>query len=198
VLVPRFQLEGSLWPAARHGAIGGIVVWFVMTLLSLAIPIAIVVTVFRRIQQVTRRLDDPARLRQAFAESAAAALKRAGADPKAVAKKLEVLGMGTPGERSAADLRDALQQARVAVQTSEEPRMAPMKRSVSAPRVALQRPPRPRRPQPVQKLGGLDMGDRSRLSEPPDISEPHGPLPFSANWLAFAALLGAVAYYVLS
>ena len=55
-----------------------------------AIPIAIVWKVVRRLQQVRREFSDPARLRRAFAEHAASALRRAGADPQSVAK-LEVL-----------------------------------------------------------------------------------------------------------
>src|SRR5262245_28710285 len=101
-----------------------------MTLISLAIPIAIVVTILRRIQQATRRLNDPARLQRAFAESAAAALKRAGADPETVAK-LEVLGV--PGPPTAT-------------------RRVALKRPPPPPR-----PQRPRRPQPVARAGGLDM-----------------------------------------
>jgi|SRR5688572_16182752 len=55
-----------------------------------AIPIAIVWKVVRRLQQVRREFSDPARLRRAFAEHAASALRRAGAEPRSVAK-LEVL-----------------------------------------------------------------------------------------------------------
>jgi hypothetical protein len=55
-----------------------------------AIPIAIVWKVARRLQQVRREFSDPAKLRRAFAEHAASALRRAGAAPQSVAK-LEVL-----------------------------------------------------------------------------------------------------------
>src|SRR5436309_15710227 len=85
-----------------------------MTFAAIAIPVVVVVMIVRRVSQVTQRLRDPGRLQQVFAESAAAALRRAGADPKAVAE-LEVLGMGQPGERGAVDLRAALQEARAAL-----------------------------------------------------------------------------------
>jgi hypothetical protein len=53
------------------------------------------------------------------------------------------------------------------------------------------------RQQPVAPLGGLDLGDRFRLSEPPDISEPPGPAAFGGSWIAVVALLGAGAWYFL-
>ncbi|HKA16362.1 MAG TPA: hypothetical protein VKH41_15165 [Myxococcota bacterium] len=168
-----------------------------MTLIAVAIPIAIAVSIARRVERVARRLSDPARLQRAFAESGAAALRRAGADPEAVAK-LEVVGMGAVGDHGATDLRAALEEARAAM-------TAP---AVKLRRTALQDPPRPprtpreprpvrpRRQAPVQQPIGLDTGDRFRLSEPPDMGEQHG--PFNANWLALAVAIGAVAYYLMN
>lgn len=188
-----------------------------MTLAALAIPIVIVAKIVRRVRDVSSRLRDPTRLQRVFAESAAAALRRAGADPKAIAK-LEVLGMGQSGERGGVDLRAALQEARAALRKpdaaapipSAAPPPAPppslfddalplphAARPRAAPRPAPHRIPRPRRPTPVTPIGGFDMGDRFRLSEPPETGEPHGPLSFNANWLALAALVGAAAYYLL-
>ena len=175
----------------------------VMRLVAIAIPIAIAVTIIRRAQQVAQRLRDPNRLQQGIAESAAAALGRAGADPRA-ATKVQVLGMGAPGERTAIDLLDALQEARAALQTSSagrQPRIAaspPPRPSLPRrpePSPRPQRAPRPRPSAPVAPLGGLDTGDRFRLSEPPDTGESQGPLPFSASWLALAAVIGAAAWY---
>src|SRR5262249_7624116 len=82
----------------------------VMTLIAVAIPIATA----RRGARVGRRRPPPARLQRAFAESGAAALRRAGADPEAVAK-LEVVGMGAVGDHGATDLRAALEEARAAM-----------------------------------------------------------------------------------
>jgi hypothetical protein len=133
--------------------------------------------------------------------------------------------MGQSGERGAVDLRDALQEARAALRrpdtaaripsTAPIPSAAPPPAqprslfddalplpSVARPRAAtlhaLHRPPRPRRQHtPAAPSAGLQMGDRFRLSEPPEISEPHGPLSFNANWFAAAALVGATAYYLM-
>lgn len=55
-----------------------------------AIPIAIVWKVVRRLQQVRREFSDPARLQRAFAEHTASALRRAGAAPQ-LGAELEVL-----------------------------------------------------------------------------------------------------------
>lgn len=195
-----------------------------MVLVALAVPILFVAKIVRRIREMSQRLQDPTRLQRVFAETAAAALRRAGADPKAIAK-VEVLGQGAPSEPGA-DLRAALYEARIgmrkhgaavpirpaapavpAVQEppslfEDEPRQPPQPPRSAPPRVALEqslhRTPRPRRQQaPVAPLGGFDAGDRFRLSEPPELNEPHGPLQFNANWLALAALVGAAAYYLM-
>jgi hypothetical protein len=191
----------------------------VITLGVLAIPILIVAKIMRRVREVSGRLSDPTRLQRVFAESAAAALRRAGADPKAVAK-LEVIGMGQSGERGAVDLRDALQEARAALRkpdpgepipsttpipSTAPPRslfddalpLPPVARPRAAPRPAPHRTPRPRRPTPVTPIGGFETGDRFRLSEPPEIREARRRMPFDANWLAIAAAIGAAVYYLL-
>jgi hypothetical protein len=70
----------------------------------------------------------------------------------------------------------------------------------AAHRQVLQRPPRPTRRQPtapIAPLGGLETGESFRLSEPPEAGEPHGPFPFSSNWLALAAAIGTAAYYLV-
>ncbi len=103
-----------------------------VTIAFVAIPIAIVVTIVRRLARVSQRLRDPTRLQQAVA-------------------KLEVIGMGAPHARA--------------------------------------RPP-------TNRLGGLDMGDSFRLSEPPDQGEPHARVAIS-NWFAVALFAGAAAYYFL-
>jgi len=135
-----------------------------------AIPIAIVVKVVRRLQQMTRGLSDPARLQRAFAEHAATALRRAGADPRSIAK-LEVLRQPLATERGVAPPVRALPRA--------------------------PRSPRPRpRPSPSQASLGLDMGDSFRLAQPPDQGEPHAPVAIS-NWLAVALFAVAAAYWFL-
>jgi hypothetical protein len=59
-------------------------------------------------------------------------------------------------------------------------------------------PRAPRRMRPAARtVVGLDMGDRFRLSEPPDLGESHGPRAFNANWLAVAALAFAALYYLV-
>ena len=146
------------------------IVMTLLVLIALAVPILFVAKIVRRVREMSQRLQDPTRLQRVFAESAAAALRRAGADPKAIAK-LEVRGM----DQSAA-------------QPPELPR--PLFE-------AAQRNPRPRRQHRPAPTVGFDMGDRFRLSEPPEISEPRGPLPFSVNWLAAAALVGAAAYHLM-
>jgi hypothetical protein len=40
------------------------------------------------------------------------------------------------------------------------------------------------------------MGDRFRLSEPPEIGEPYARVAIS-NWFAVALFAGAAAYYLL-
>src|SRR5437899_2346892 len=116
---------------------------FLIALAAVAIPIIVVAKVVRRVKQVTSRLSDPTRLQRAFAESAAAALRRAGADPKAVAK-LEVLGMGEPSRHGTIDLRAAVREARAALPAAaparEAPRAALLPRGAPTPTQA--RPPR--------------------------------------------------------
>src|SRR5688572_11765234 len=116
---------------------------------------------------MTRGLSDPARLQRAFAEHAATALRRAGADPESIAK-LEVLRRPPATERVVEPVR-ALPHAR--------------------------RSPRPR-PRPAQPSLGLDMGDSFRLSQPPDQGEPQAPFGIS-NWVVMALLVGAAAYFLL-
>jgi hypothetical protein len=123
-----------------------------LTFALIAIPIAVMASLVRRVKQVTRRLDDPARLQQLFAESAVSALRRAGADSQSVA------------------------------------RVEPVRA------VLMQRPSRPRRQAPMNRGVGLDMGDSFRLSEPPELNEPRGPVSF-ANWLAVALFAAAVTWY---
>jgi hypothetical protein len=125
-------------------------------------------------------------------------LRRAGADPKAIAK-LEVLGMGGAGEPGAVDSPVPIPSAAPSHSLFDA---APQRPPVARPRTATvraqHRPPRSRRSHtPVTPLGGFEMGDRFRLSEPPEISEPRGPLSFSVNWLAAAALVGAAAYHLM-
>ena len=132
-----------------------------------AIPIAIVVKVVRRLQQMTRGLSDPARLQRAFAEHAATALRRAGADPQSIAK-LDVLRQPPATDRV----------------------VEPVRALPRAPRS-----PRPR-PRPSQPLLGLDMGDSFRLAQPPDQGEPQAPFGIS-NWVVMALLVGAAAYFLL-
>jgi hypothetical protein len=141
--------------------------------LALAVPIVVVVSIVRRVKQISSRLADPTRLQKAFAESAAAALRRAGTDPQSLAR-LETYGV-----------RDS------ALDPDSEPEPIPLPH----PGRGLQRPRRAR----VMRSGpvSFEMGDRFRLSEPPEIHEPHGPIATGANWLVFAALAGAAAYYLL-
>jgi hypothetical protein len=150
--------------------------WLISLLIGLAIPVFIIVTIVRRLKQFTSRLSDPSRLQKAFAESAAAALRRAGAEPKGIARLEAIAPEPTPA--AAFDVSEPI------------PRPLPRRRTA-----ALHRAPRPRRPINRPEPISFEMGDHFRLSVPPDLSEPHGPLPFSPNWLAFAALLGAAAYY---
>ncbi len=214
---PYARRRSRLAPAAGRRYRSGVVLEIIVTLMTLAfvaIPIVIVVKIARRVGQVTQRLRDPTRLQQVFAESAAAALRRAGADPKAIAK-LEVLGMGRPGQPKTADLRVALQQARATLgaQSLEAPTelpervqraefgvvVPPAPRPIESLRAVtpLRRTPRMRPSSSANRPLSLDAGDQFRLSEPPDIQEPQGPLPFGANWIAFAAVLAAAAYYFL-
>jgi hypothetical protein len=166
--------------------------WFALlvTLAALAIPIAIVAKIVRRVREVTSRLRDPTHLQRVFAQSTAAALRRAGTDPLAVAARVEAPGAGGAGDRRAADLRAVLEEARAALPAPARPIEA-----YEAER-PLHRPPRPRH-DPVTPLGGFEAGDRFRLSEPPELSEPHGPASLSGSWLALVALLGAAAYFFL-
>jgi hypothetical protein len=192
-----------------------------MVLAALAVPIVFVAKIVRRVREVSQRLQDPTRLQRVFAETAAAALRRAGADPQAVAK-VEVLGQGAADERGA-DLRAALYEARTGMRqhgaavpvrpaapavpvpeplSSFEREPRPQLPRSAPPRAALEhslhRTPRPRRQHPpVAPLGSFDAGDHFRLSEPAETGEPHGPLQFNANWLALAAVVGAAAYYLL-
>jgi hypothetical protein len=153
----------------------------VMTLAAVAIPIIVVAMIVRRVREV-------------------------------------LLGTGQSSERGAVDLRAALQEARAALRKPDAAASIPLAAPLPAPppslfddalplppvarpraaaRPAPHRTPRPRRPTPVTPIGGFDMGDRFRLSEPPEIREARRPLPFNANWLAAAALVGAAAYYLL-
>jgi hypothetical protein len=147
---------------------------FLMLLIAVAIPLAVISAILRRVKQVSSRLGDPTRLQKAFAESAAAALRRAGPDPQSVA-----------------------QSARFVEPGSTPPKL-PVPEPAAPPRLggSLQRPARPRPGPPIQRSDriGFEIGDRFRLSEPPEIHEPYRP-SFNANWLAFAAAVGAAAYY---
>jgi len=178
-----------------------------LAIASVAIPIAIVVAIVRRVARVSERLRDPTRLQRAFAESAAAALRRAGADPKAVAK-LEVLRPEPTVDR-VADRNAVAYEARIGLQRkggyAMQPRppvaVAPEPPSLieDEPRPRLQplrRAPRPRaQPTPSPSLG-LDLGDSFRLDEPPEINEPRGAFAVS-NWFAFALFASAAAYCFL-
>ena len=75
-----------------------------------AIPIAIVVTIVRRVQQIRVGVSDPRASSSVFAEPAAAALRRAGADPEAVAK-LEVLGQEHAADRARRSARQGVRGA---------------------------------------------------------------------------------------
>jgi len=116
-----------------------------------------------------------------FAQSAASALRRAGADPKAVARLEEL---------TRRKLRHTHEPSAPVAFELPLPQEEPLAR---VERLRPRRRPSP----PVSPLGGIDLGDRFRLSEPPEISEPHGPVGFNANWIAFAALLGGAVYYLL-
>src|SRR4029450_4200567 len=82
-----------------------------LVLVALAVPILFVANIVRRVREMSQRLQDPTRLQRVFAETAAAAPRRAGADPR-VAAKVEVLGQGAADERGP-DLRAALYEARI-------------------------------------------------------------------------------------
>jgi hypothetical protein len=173
-----------------------------ITIALIAIPIAVVVSLIRRMGQFTDRLRDPSRHQRVFAEHAAAALRRAGAEPEALAKlerlgrgpaKLERLGRGPA--KIETDLRVAAYEARIGLQRPAAPE--PARVFDDPPRAqALRRPPRPR-PRPTQSPSlGLDLGESFRLSEPPEINEPHAPFAIS-NWLAVALFAGAAAWAFL-
>jgi hypothetical protein len=162
-----------------------------LTIAVVAIPIVVLTRIALRVSEAAKKLRDPARLQQMFAETAAAALRRAGADPKAL-EKLTVLGPRTP------PLAQPLPVASEPLSFEVMNPLAP----AAAPRRGLQRAPRPRRrsaraPAPLAPLGGLDASDRFRLSEPPDIGEAQGLLGFDANWLLIAALAGGAAWYLV-
>src|SRR5262245_27977621 len=114
--------------------------WALFTLVALAF----VVSIARRVNPISDRLSDPSRLQRVFAESAAAALRRADAQPEP----------DTP--------------------------TAPLR---------VRRTPVPRS-EPIS----FEMGDHFRLSEPPEINEPHGPFATGANWIVFAVLATGAAY----
>src|SRR4029450_10389734 len=67
-----------------------------LVLVALAVPILFVANIVRRVREMSQRLQDPTRLQRVFAETAAAALRRAGGDPRVVAK-VEVLRQGAAG-----------------------------------------------------------------------------------------------------
>jgi type II secretory pathway pseudopilin PulG len=163
-----------------------------ITIALIAIPIAVVVSLIRRMGQFTDRLRDPSRHQRVFAEHAAAALRRAGAEPEALAK-LERLGRDPA--KIETDLRVAAYEARIGLQRPAAPE--PARVFDDPPRAqALRRPPRPR-PRPTQSPSlGLDLGESFRLSEPPEINEPHAPFAIS-NWLAVALFAGAAAWAFL-
>jgi hypothetical protein len=170
----------------------------VFTLLAIAIPLVVIASILRRAARFTERLRDPTRLQQIFAEHAASALRRAGADPKAIAR-LEDLTRGKLRRPHAPPAPIALgvpmqQETPLARDHPEPIEVLEIARPL---RRAERSRPRPHPSAPLSPLGGLDLGDRFRLSEPPEISEPHGPIGFNANWIAFAALLGGAAYYLL-
>ena len=152
--------------------------WLISLLIALAIPVFIIVSIVRQVRKLSNRFSDPTKLQKAFAESAAAALRRAGADPKAI-RRLETIVPSAPEPVPA-----------VAIDVSEPLPIARPRRTA-----ALQRTPRPRRPMNRPEPISFEMGDHFRLSVPPELNEPHGPLPFNPNWLALAALIGAAAYY---
>ena len=137
-------------------------------LFSLLIAVAIAVSIARRVKQLANRLADPARLQRAFGEAAAIALRRAGADPRSVAR-LETF--------------------------EREPEPSAPHRHIGA----LQRPARPRPRMRMNRSGPIDfeLGDRFRLSEPPENGEPHDLLRFDAGWIAIAVLVGGAAYYLI-
>ena len=150
-----------------------------LTIAVIAIPIVVVVKIVRRLQRVSRRFSDPARLQRVFAESAAAALRRAGADPEAVARLEVVSAMPTrPRDVAAAEpiqrFEDELQ-----------PRLQP-----------LRRPARPRMRPKQSPIAGLDLGESFRLAEPPEQGEPYVRVAIS-NWFGVALVAGAAAYYFL-
>jgi hypothetical protein len=174
-----------------------------LTIALIAIPIVFVVKIVRRLQRVG--FSDPARLQRAFAESAAAALRRAGAEPQAVAK-LEVLGQRPAGNR-AADLHAKAYESRIGLQRKGNYAVStrpPTPAAPAPPRLLedephpqpLRRRPRPRARPTQGPIVGLDMGESFRLSEPPDQGEPHTRVAIS-NWIAVALFAGAAAYYFL-
>jgi len=152
-----------------------------LTIAVIAVPIVFIVRIARRLQQVSRGFSDPARLQRVFAESAAAALRRAGADPQAVAK-LEGLAQKPSADR-VADRNIAAHEARPLFEAEPRPQVQP-----------LRRPPRLR---PTQSASlGLDLGESFRLSEPPEIAEPRSAFALS-NWFALVLFAGAAAYHFL-
>jgi hypothetical protein len=178
-----------------------------LTIALIAIPIVFVVKIVRRVQQMSRRFADPARLQRAFAESAAAALRRAGAEPQAIAK-LEVIGQGHASDR-AADLHAKTYEARIGLQRKGSYAVPTRPPTPAAPEPTdlfddgpqpqpqpLRRPPRARARPAQSPIAGLDMGESFRLSEPPDQGEPHARIAIS-NWFAVALFAGAAAYYFL-
>jgi hypothetical protein len=172
--------------------------WLFTTLLTIAavaIPIIVITRIALRVSEVAKKLRDPARLQQAFAETTAA-LRRAGADPRAL-EKLRGAALRKPEAPSPIPAPARL--LRPATEPLDFVVAKPLP-SARAPRRSLQRTPRPRRrsaPMPVAPLGGLDASDRFRLSEPPDIGEAPGPLGFSANWLLVAAFAGGAVYFLI-
>ncbi len=162
----------------------------VLTLVAIGVPIAIVVSIVRRLAQFSERLRDPTRLQQAFAESAAAALRRAGADPQAIARLGRRVTRAPP-----APLPEIARPAEpgFGMERIELERDVPR-----APR-GLQRTPRARpHPTPaLSPLGGFDAGDQFQLSSPPDLAEPHGPFSVDTSWIVLLAVAGAAAWYWL-
>jgi hypothetical protein len=181
-----------------------------LTIALIAIPVLFVVKIVRRLQQVGRRFSDPARLQRVFAESAAAALRRAGADSQAVAK-IEVLGQRPASDRAAA-LHAKAYEARIGLQRKGAYAVPTQPPSVAGPepihlfeeepqpRPQLlqprRRPARPRVRTTQAPITGLDMGESFRLSEPPEQGEPHVRASIS-NWFVVALFAGAAAYYFL-
>jgi hypothetical protein len=150
-----------------------------VTLALIAIPIVFVVKIARRVQQISRRFSDPARLQRAFAESAAVDLHATAYEARIGLQRKGAYAVPTRPPGAVAPEPIQL--------FEEEPQPKPP---------PLRRPTRLRVRPTQSPIAGLDMGESFRLAEPPDQGEPPVRVAIS-NWFGVALFAAAAVYYFL-